>query len=869
MTAILSPKAVKFFEARAISGETAARMGIYTGRRVSTGDDGFAVEPDGNGDVLVFPFMDGGIEVAAKYRMAGKKFAQKPGCPKTFYNVEVLDDPAVVEKDNPLVIVEGECDALAVIEAGYPFVVSVPDGAPPARDANGKLIEVPETAFDVDPENDGKFSFIGNNWERLKKIKRIILAVDGDEPGQRLAAELVRRLGRPRCSFVTYPAKECVKGKDGALRAVKDMNEVLEHFGHDEITRLIKEAQPYPVSGVYRYSQLPNEPEPVPVTTGWGRLDPYLKLYAPALMVVTGPAGHGKALALDTPIPTPSGFTAMGDLMVGDEVFDENGAACRVTNATDVLMGHDCYRIKFSNGESVIADAGHLWFTSTIADRDSVAGQRRKRGDRDETRPRGSDQRHKRKFPSVKTTEEISTSVLCHGRLNHQIVRAAPLMGQDPEMLIPPYTLGAWLGDGESAGARLTCFDTEILNGLEAEGEAYTVNAKEGNYGIVGLKQRLRALGLLDNKHIPTQYLRASERSRLQLLRGLMDTDGHCGKDRVCEFVSINERLALGVFDLVAGLGMIPRLRIGKASVNGKDCGIKYRVNFATYRHDVFTIPRKLERQNKVCIERGWRESRHSIRSVERVESVPVRCIQVDSPSKLFLCSRSMIPTHNSTWTTQLSANLASIHGWGVGIASFEMRTKYVAEGLRAAFLDGKPRWKWDARDNERSLAWLEKHFVFIAPEPDDEDVHDVAWILDKAAAAVIRHGIKVVLIDPWNELEHARRRDESPTEYVGRALQMIKSFARRYGVLVIIVAHPTKGSVANKQVEDLSLYDIADSAHFQNKADLGVVIARLNDPATSNMTGVFVKKVRYQPDAGKLGAIDLSYSQELRTFSQ
>jgi len=78
-------------------------------------------------------------------------------------------------------------------------------------------------------------------------------------------------------------------------------------------------------------------------------------------VVVMSSAQVGKALAIDTPIATPSGWTTMGALRPGDIVFDETGAPCRVTFATDVMVGHPCYRVVFSDGSSVIADADHLW----------------------------------------------------------------------------------------------------------------------------------------------------------------------------------------------------------------------------------------------------------------------------------------------------------------------------------------------------------------------------------------------------------------------------------------------------------------------------------------------------------------------------
>jgi replicative DNA helicase len=79
------------------------------------------------------------------------------------------------------------------------------------------------------------------------------------------------------------------------------------------------------------------------------------------IVVIMSSSQVGKALALDTPIPTPDGWTTMGEIRVGDVVFDETGVPCRVTATTDVMFERPCYRVRFSDGSSIIADADHLW----------------------------------------------------------------------------------------------------------------------------------------------------------------------------------------------------------------------------------------------------------------------------------------------------------------------------------------------------------------------------------------------------------------------------------------------------------------------------------------------------------------------------
>ncbi len=264
----LSPKAEAWFGSRAIDLEVVSRIGIYSGKYVPNGNTS-VIEPDPNGDYIVFPFFENGVEVSAKYRGkphadGSKNIKGKAGSKRTFFNADILDDPSLIDGSQALVITEGEPDCLAVLSAGYPFAVSVPDGAPPDKDAQGNALPpVPQSA-DIDPALDTAFKYILNNWSRLQKIQRFVLFTDGDGPGFRLRDELARRLGIARCSFVTYP--DC-KGKK------PDANEVLLQRGASAVIAMIANATPIPVRGLYRMSDFPEEPDLNPVSTGFNRLD--------------------------------------------------------------------------------------------------------------------------------------------------------------------------------------------------------------------------------------------------------------------------------------------------------------------------------------------------------------------------------------------------------------------------------------------------------------------------------------------------------------------------------------------------------------------------------------------------------------------
>lgn len=373
-----------------------------------------------------------------------------------------------------------------------------------------------------------------------------------------------------------------------------------------------------------------------------------------------GAAGGGKALALDTPLPTPSGWTTMRDVRPGDWLFDECGRPCQVLAVSDVMIDRPCFEVVFDDGSTIIADADHCWLTFDLAERQALARRTEKyRTHRREMRPRRGTgkrpevaERNRLNRPptlspptgTVRITRELAESTKWHGRTNHSIRVAQSLALPECELPIDPYVLGVWLGDGTSANNGLDTADEPILEEIRRAG--YEISTRSGSYafGILGIHRSLRELGLLGNKHIPTMYLRASEEQRLALLQGLMDTDGTALPSGACEFYSTNRRLAEDMLELIHTLGIKATLREGRARLYGKDCGPKYRIKFTTNR-PVFRLSRKLERQ--VTRERGTQRW-HYVVEVRRVQSVPVKCLAVDSSSHLFLAGKAMIPTHNS-----------------------------------------------------------------------------------------------------------------------------------------------------------------------------------------------------------------------------
>jgi hypothetical protein len=382
-----------------------------------------------------------------------------------------------------------------------------------------------------------------------------------------------------------------------------------------------------------------------------------------------GQGGGGKALALDTPLPMPTGWTTMGDVSVGDTLFDDNGQPCRVTATSPVMLDHRCYRVRFSDGSKIVADAEHRWQTLTASDRDRLlrikpewrARRRASRPSRGKgKRPDLSVLNASRPYApvpvtgSVKTTEEIAGSLYDGREINHSIAVCGALACDPLDFPVDPYVFGVWLGDGNTASSAVTTTDADIVESLAAAGYGISYRAYSPiTYGVTGgLQAALRRMGVLGNKHIPATYLRGAKIQRLALLQGLMDTDGYCDERGHCEFTTTRKVLSDGVIELIRSLGIKAAVTEGWATLGGRRIGRKYRIKFLTAL-PAFRLPRKLIRQKRGGF-RGTHERRYIV-SVEPVESVPVKCVAVDSPHRLYLAGRAMIPTHN----TDLLAGLA------------------------------------------------------------------------------------------------------------------------------------------------------------------------------------------------------------------
>lgn len=222
------------------------------------------------GKWLCFPYRLDGKLVNRKYRLTSeKRHEMDKGGKLCLWNADVLST-----SPRELIITEGEFDAMVAMSCGFKNTVSVPNGAP-------------TDAID-DPVNSNRYAFLYESEDALKRVEKIIIATDGDGPGRTMARDLTAILGVERCKFVEYP------------EGCKDLNDVLLEHGQTAVVQLLTCAKPYPVVGLYRLSDFPDEVAVRSMETGIPELDEHMRVALGTLTVFSGYSNMGKSTVVNT-----------------------------------------------------------------------------------------------------------------------------------------------------------------------------------------------------------------------------------------------------------------------------------------------------------------------------------------------------------------------------------------------------------------------------------------------------------------------------------------------------------------------------------------------------------------------------------------
>ena len=335
-----------------------------------------------------------------------------------------------------------------------------------------------------------------------------------------------------------------------------------------------------------------------------------------------------KGLPLDTDILTNNGWKTMGTITLEDKVFDKDGNLVIINHISNI-KNKKCLKICFDNKEEIISDFEHRWLVFSI----SGDGKKKER---------------------VMTTQEIydyyNNIKTKHSYKILKIENTKPLNLNKVNLPIDPYVYGIWLGDGHSSCGMITQANELVWKEIEKRGYSLGNDVSGGGAGkaqsrtVFGLHTELRKLSLLKNKRLLEIFILSSYEQRLDILRGLMDSDGYYNSKRKRFSISTTRINQVNFsVELLSSLGIKTTIISYNKTINNKKIKC-YNIEFITTDFNPF-----LNRNQDINLEmKKDRRTYRRIVSIDEVDSVPTKCIEVDSPTSTFLCTKSMIVTHNT-----------------------------------------------------------------------------------------------------------------------------------------------------------------------------------------------------------------------------
>ncbi len=527
------------------------------------------------------------------------------------------------------------------------------------------------------------------------------------------------------------------------------------------------------------------------VPTGFTELDELTNgLHPGQMIVVAARPGMGKALSLDTPLPTPTGWTTMAEVVVGDELIGPDGLPTRVVAATAVMEGRPCFEVEFSDGTVIVADAEHQWLTSG----------------------------------AIRTTREIAETLPTG--LVHSVTNTAAVQAANADLLVPPYTLGALLGDA-------TTTDPEILMRIEGEGPSTS--------------------GALVGTRIPVEYLRASEAQRRSLLAGLLDAGGTVAEDGTVRLGVPDERLAEDVAELVVSLGYRCEVEAGG--------GVAFAAADSVFR---------LHRKDLLHKERrsAGAEARLIV-DVRPVPSVPVRCVEVDNASHMYLASRSMIPTHNSTLGLDFMRSCSIKHHLPSIVFSLEMSKTEIVMRLLSAEARIKLADMRSGRMSDDDWTRLARRMSEISEAPlyiDDSPNLTMMEIRAKARRLKQKADLRLVVID-YLQLMTSGKKVESRQQEVSEFSRQIKLLAKELEVPVVAMSQLNRGPEQRTDKKP-QLSDLRESGSIEQDADMVVLLHRPDAFESDDPRGGEADLIVAKHRAGPTRTVTVAHQLHLSRFA-
>ena len=490
------------------------------------------------------------------------------------------------------------------------------------------------------------------------------------------------------------------------------------------------------------------------------------------LIIVAADSSQGKALPMDAKILTPNGWVKNKDIKLGQEVCSIDGEKSYVTGVFYKGV-KPMYKIRFSDGREVVCCKEHLW---------EVTSGGFKSGNR------------------ILNTEQIKeyqdNSVLYHNHMG--VPDFSGNFGEHKEFIIHPYILGVLLGDGcLTRGAEWCKPDEFILEKIKSllSSEYYVKRIGKRrvcNYRISTQRGKsnpilteLERLGLRfkrsEEKFIPDEYLSANREQRLQLLQGLMDTDGYIDSAGECVYYSKSEKLMDDVRYLAHSLGYDATKNRKVARYKGIDYVFcHYTVINDKNEHRLFTTPKKAVRM------RDRKRLRNVILSVDYVGEMECQCISVSHPRELYITD-NFIVTHN----TSLAIKIAMTAGCPIAFYSMEMKKEQIAARMMS-IESGVPASEiLYSRLASSQISALDKGVAKLSDKPiyfDDKSTSNIESILASIRMMKIKYGIKGAIID-YLQILNVNMKGTNKEQQMGDVARRLKNIAKDLDIFVIALS--------------------------------------------------------------------------------
>ena len=591
------------------------------------------------------------------------------------------------------------------------------------------------------------------------------------------------------------------------------------------------------------------------VATGFEKLDLETSGFQPSdFIIIAGRPSMGKAQPLDARVRTTTGWKRMGDLAVGDALASVDGEPSRVAGVFP-QGERQVYRVTFSDGRSTECCAEHLWRV------------------------------HYRAWsaPRVLTTAQVNR-LLLRKRYRHRlwVDVVSGVAGVDEALPLDPWLLGALLGDGKLSGTSLmfSTADGEMLERMHAHaGDEFALRAAGGHdwrivqtagahrRGVSGvtanpIMEALRGLGLWNIRSeatfIPGVYLDASREARLDLLRGLMDTDGWVERWGRARFCSTSERLARDVAELVRSLGgwcsIRPRSTTFRDASGTKKkgrpafvCNIqctapKTIVALSAKRHRAAEVPRR--RRRPVFV------------SIEPTRVTATQCIAVTHPARLYVTDDYVV-THNTAFALNIAQHVGVTLRGTVLVLSLEMsaqqlvqrmlcsEAKVDAQAVRTGFLSSSDWHRLTAAAGRLSEAK-----IFI----DDSPGVTVLEARAKARRMKAEHGLDMLVVD-YLQLMRGRASLDNRQQEISEISRSLKALAKELNIPVVALSQLSRAVEARAQRDFRpQLSDLRESGALEQDADVILFLYRAKvykedvPPDEENIAEVIIGKQRNGP---------------------